>query len=56
MLGFTGLYKGRRISVQAAAWDPLHRIYSYELYHVYGWDALCIGSAGGIAEDVEVGI
>jgi purine-nucleoside phosphorylase len=56
MLGFTGLYKGRRISVQGSGMGiPSIGIYSYELYHFYGVERIIrVGSAGGIADDVEV--
>ncbi len=54
MLGYTGLYKGKRISVMGGGMGmPSIGIYSYELYHFYGVDSIIrIGSAGGYADDV----
>jgi purine-nucleoside phosphorylase len=56
MLGFTGTYKGKRVSVMGGGMGmPSIGIYSYELYHFYGVDNIIrIGSAGGIAEDIKV--
>lgn len=49
MYGYTGTYKGKRISVQGTGMGiPSMGIYSYELIHVYGCKNLIrIGSAGG---------
>lgn len=49
MYGYTGIYKGKRISVQGTGMGiPSIGIYSYELIHFYGCKNLIrIGSAGG---------
>ena len=56
MLGFTGLYKGQRVSVQGSGMGiPSVGIYSYELYHEYDVDVIIrIGSAGGMSDRVKV--
>ncbi len=56
MLGFTGLYKGQRISVQGSGMGvPSIGIYSYELFNFYDVESIIrIGSAGGIADDIEI--
>ncbi|WP_343207880.1 purine-nucleoside phosphorylase [Anaerolentibacter hominis] len=56
MLGFTGTYHGKEISVMGSGMGmPSIGIYSYELFHFYDVDAIIrIGSAGGIADDVKV--
>jgi purine-nucleoside phosphorylase len=56
MLGFTGTYHGKRVSVMGGGMGmPSIGIYSYELYHFYEVDNIIrIGSAGGIAEDVKL--
>ncbi|MDF2636741.1 MAG: deoD [Pelosinus sp.] len=56
MLGFTGTYKGKKVSVMGGGMGmPSIGIYSYELYHFYDVDNIIrIGSAGGIAEDVKL--
>lgn len=56
MLGYTGLYKGRRISVMGHGMGvPSMGLYAYELYQFFGVDAIIrIGSAGGIAEHVKL--
>lgn len=56
MLGYTGTYKGRRVSVMGGGMGmPSVGIYSYELYHFYGVEQIIrIGSAGGFADDVKV--
>ncbi len=56
MLGFTGTYKGKKVSVMGGGMGmPSIGIYSYELYNFYDVDNIIrIGSAGGIAEDVKV--
>ena len=48
MLGFTGTYKGKRISVMGSGMGmPSMGIYSYELYQTYDVDNIIrIGSAG----------
>lgn len=56
MFGYTGTYKGRRVSVMGGGMGmPSIGIYSYELYHVYDVDNIIrIGSAGGLQEDVNL--
>lgn len=56
MLGFTGTYKGKKVSVMGGGMGmPSIGIYSYELFNFYEVDnILRIGSAGGIADDVKV--
>ena len=56
VLGYTGTYQGKRISVMASGMGvPSMAIYSYELYHDYDVDAIIrIGTAGGLAPQVEV--
>jgi len=57
MLGYTGTYKGKRVSVQGSGMGvPSIGIYSYELYEFYGVrDIIRIGTAGSIREDIKVG-
>lgn len=57
VLGYTGEYKGRRISVQASGMGiPSMGIYSYELYNFYGVKKILrIGSAGAISDELELG-
>ena len=54
--GYTGTYKGVRVSVMASGMGmPSIGIYSHELYNVYGVEHIMrIGSAGSIREDVKV--
>lgn len=54
--GYTGFYKGRRVSVMASGMGmPSMGIYSYELYHFYGVEnILRIGSAGAINSNIQV--
>jgi purine-nucleoside phosphorylase len=56
MLGYTGTYKGKRISVMGGGMGmPSIGIYSYELYHYYDVDNIIrIGSAGGISDNVKL--
>jgi purine-nucleoside phosphorylase len=56
MLGFTGTYRGRPVSVMGGGMGiPSVGIYTYELYHFYDVDQIIrIGSAGGIAENVNL--
>lgn len=57
MLGFTGSYRGRRVSVMGSGMGgPSMGIYSYELYAHYGVRSIVrIGTCGGLTEDVRVG-
>ena len=56
MLGYTGYYKGKRISVQGSGMGiPSIGIYSHELYNMYGVESIIrIGSAGAIADDAHI--
>ncbi len=56
MLGYTGTYKGRKISVMASGMGmPSIGIYSYELYEFYGVENIIrIGSCGGYTENVKL--
>ena len=55
MLGFTGTYKGKRISVMGHGMGiPSIGIYTQELYSQFGVEAIIrIGSAGGLDMDVD---
>lgn len=56
MLGFTGTYKGRKVSVMGSGMGvPSIGIYSYELYNFYDVDNIIrIGSAGGIVDNIKL--
>ncbi len=56
MLGYTGTYKGKKISVMGHGMGvPSVGIYSYELYQFFGAETIIrIGSAGGIGDGVHV--
>ena len=56
MLGYTGTYKGRKLSVMGHGMGvPSAGLYAHELYNFYGVDTIIrIGSAGGIGENVKV--
>jgi purine-nucleoside phosphorylase len=57
MLGFTGTYRGRRVSVMGHGMGiPSIGIYSYELYNFYDVETIIrIGSAGAYSRDMHVG-
>ncbi len=57
MYGFTGTYKGKRISVQGHGMGmPSIGIYTHELYNFYGVETIIrIGSAGAIDESLHIG-
>lgn len=57
MLGFTGTYKGKRVSVQGHGMGmPSIGIYSYELFNFYGVKRIIrTGSAGSINVGVKMG-
>ena len=57
ILGYTGLYKGVRVSVQGTGMGgPSMGIYSYELIHAYQVKRLIrIGSAGALQENIDLG-
>lgn len=56
MLGFTGTYKGKPVSVMGSGMGvPSIGIYSYELFNFYDVDNIIrIGTAGGLAPDVRL--
>ena len=56
ILGFTGYYKGVRVSVMASGMGiPSIGIYSYELYNGYGVENIIrIGSAGSYVDHLDV--
>ena len=57
MLGFTGTYKGKRVSVQGHGMGiPSIGIYTYELFNFYGVKSIIrTGSAGAFDPDLELG-
>ena len=57
MLGYTGTYKGKKISVMGSGMGiPSFAIYATELYREFGVEAIIrIGSAGGVSEGVKLG-
>lgn len=57
MFGYTGYYKGKRVSVMGTGMGCASiGIYSYELIHMYGVKNLIrIGSCGGMQESVKLG-
>lgn len=54
--GFTGTYKGKRVSVMASGMGmPSIGIYSYELYHFYDVENIIrIGTAGAMQPDLAL--
>lgn len=56
MLGYTGTYKGKEISVMGSGMGmPSIGIYSYELFHFYDVDHIIrIGSAGGLQDSLKL--
>ena len=57
ILGYTGIYKGMKVSVQGTGMGgPSMGIYSYELIHAYGVKRLIrIGSAGALQDTIHLG-
>ena len=57
ILGYTGTYKGKRVSVMASGMGmPSIGIYSYELFTVYDVKAIIrIGSAGSYVPELKLG-
>ena len=57
MLGFTGFYKGKRVSVMGHGMGmPSIGIYTYELYNFYGVKTIIrVGSAGSMSPDLHIG-
>ena len=56
MSGYTGTYKGKRVSVMGGGMGmPSIGIYSYELFNFYGVDQIIrIGSAGALQDHIKV--
>ncbi len=54
--GYTGEYKGKRVSVMASGMGmPSIGIYSYELYNFYGVENIIrVGSAGAMSEKLQL--
>lgn len=57
MLGFTGTYNGKRVSVMGHGMGiPSIGIYTYELYNFYGVKTIIrVGSAGSYSKDLHIG-
>lgn len=57
MLGFTGIYRGKRISVMGHGMGmPSIGIYTYELFNFYEVNTIIrVGSAGSINMDLHIG-
>lgn len=57
MLGYTGTYKGKRVSMMGHGMGmPSIGLYTYELYHFYGVKTIIrVGSAGSINMDLHIG-
>ena len=56
MLGYTGTYKGKRVSVMGSGMGiPSISLYAHELYRFYGVENIIrIGSTGTYKEDIDV--
>ena len=56
MLGYTGKYEGKEISVMGSGMGmPSFALYAYELYSFFGVESIIrVGSAGGIGDDIKV--
>lgn len=56
MLGFTGYYKGRKVTVMGSGMGiPSIGIYSYELFNDYGVkEIIRIGTGGSLDKDIKV--
>lgn len=57
MLGFTGTYKGKRVSMMGHGMGmPSIGLYTYELYNFYGVKTIIrVGSAGAYHKDLHLG-
>lgn len=57
MLGFTGTWEGREVSVMSSGMGaPSMGIYSFELFAFYGVERIVrIGTCGGMTADIDVG-
>jgi purine-nucleoside phosphorylase len=56
MLGFTGSFRGKRVSVMGSGMGiPSMGLYAYELYKYFGVESIIrVGTAGGLAEEVKL--
>ncbi len=56
MYGYTGLYKGRRISVMGSGMGiPSMTLYAHELYNFFGVEAIIrVGSAGALLDEMQL--
>ncbi|GAB47694.1 purine-nucleoside phosphorylase [Mobilicoccus pelagius] len=56
MLGFTGTYRGKQVSVMGTGMGiPSISLYSYELIHTFGVKQLIrVGSCGGMQEGIDL--
>ena len=56
MYGYTGIYKGKQISVMGSGMGiPSLGLYASDLYEYYGVEYIIrIGSAGGLADDIRL--
>ena len=56
MLGFTGTYNGKRISVMGSGMGiPSACLYAEDLYNQYGVEAIIrVGSAGALSDDINL--
>lgn len=57
MLGYTGMYKGRRVSIMGHGMGmPSIGIYTYELFNFYDVETIVrVGSAGGLRPELRIG-
>jgi len=57
MLGYTGTYKGKRVSMMGHGMGmPSIGLYTYELYHFYDVKTIIrVGSAGAYSKDLHIG-
>ena len=56
MLGYTGLYEGKEVSVMGSGMGiPSITLYATELFSFFGVESIIrIGSAGGIGDDIKI--
>ena len=56
MLGYTGSYRGRPVSVMGSGMGmPSMGIYAYELFNIFGVENIIrLGTAGGISDKVRL--
>ena len=57
MLGFTGVYKGKTVSIMGSGMGmPSSSIYAHELFDYYGVKQIIrVGTCGGLLADMQVG-